>query len=60
MDLGYLYAEEVPQGFEGLEIKILGTRMDLLILKKSGSKGQKVPVSEKFLQGRDLRMKDVL
>lgn len=34
MDLGYLYAEGIPKGFEGLETKILGTRMDLLILKK--------------------------
>lgn len=50
MDLGYPYGEEIPKGFAGLEIKTLGIRMDLLILKKkSRSKGQKVPGSEKFL-----------
>lgn len=34
MDLGYPYGEEIPKGFAGLEIKTLGIRMDLLILKK--------------------------
>lgn len=48
MDLGYPYAEEIPKGFEGLEIKILGIRMDLLILKKVGARVRRFQAVKNF------------